>query len=182
VGTQVVTALLRGRVVLLVAVALTVQEALLASLKIRGAHPDLMLLLPIAFGLVGGSERGAAMGFVSGLLADLFVGTPFGLSALVYTLVGFGVGMAESDRLGGGWWMTPLTATLASAAGVLLYAGLGAAVGEGQMLHEHLVTITIVVAVVNGVLAAPTARLARWAMDLGRPGGTWYTPVRSQSR
>ncbi|HEY1633701.1 MAG TPA: rod shape-determining protein MreD [Acidimicrobiales bacterium] len=176
------TALLRGRVILLVAVVLTIQEALLAGLKIRGAHPDLLLLLPIAFGLVGGSERGAAMGFVTGLLADLFVGTPFGLSALVYTLVGFGVGMTESDRVGGGWWITPLIATSASAAGVLLFAGLGAAVGEGQMLHEHLVTVTIVVAVVNGLLAAPTARLARWAMDLGRPAGSWYTPVRSESR
>jgi rod shape-determining protein MreD len=177
-----VTALLRGRVVLVVAVVLTIQEALLAGLKVRGAHPDLMLLLPIAFGLVGGSERGAAMGFVSGLLADLFVGTPFGLSALVYTLVGFGVGMTEGDSLGGGWWVTPLTATVASAAGVLLFAGLGAAVGEGQMLHTHLFTITIVVAVVNGLLAAPTARLARWAMDLSRSSGAWYTPVRSQSR
>lgn len=176
------TALLRGRVVLVVVVVLTIQQALLAGLRVRGAHPDLMLLLPIAFGLVGGSERGAAMGFVSGLLADLFVGTPFGLSALVYTLVGFGVGMTEGDSLGGGWWVTPLTATVASAAGVLLYAGLGAAVGEGQMLHAHLVTITIVVAVVNGLLAAPTARLARWAMDLSRSSGAWYTPVRSQSR
>jgi rod shape-determining protein MreD len=177
-----VTALLRGRVVLIVAVVLIIQQALMDALKVRGAHPDLMLLLPIAFGLVGGSERGAAMGFVSGLLADLFVGTPFGLSALVYTLVGFGVGMTGGDRLGGGWWVTPLTATLASAAGVVLYAGLGAAVGEGQMLHAHLATVTIVVAVVNGLLAAPTARLARWAMNLGRPSGAWYTPVRSPSR
>jgi len=176
-----VSALLRGRVVLLVAVVLTAQEALMAGLRIRGAHPDLMLLLPIAFGLVAGAERGAAMGFVAGLLADLFVGTPFGLSALVFTLVGFAVGMGEGDRLGGGWWVTPLTATVASAAGVLLYAGLGAAVGEGQMLHEHLATITIVVAVVNGLLAPPTVRLARWAMDLGR-SSSWSTPVRSPMR
>ncbi len=174
--------LLRGRVILVVAIALTIQEALLSGLKIRGAHPDLMLLLPIVFGLVGGSERGAMVGFASGLLADLFVGTPFGLSALVYTLVGFGVGMTDGDRLGGGWWVTPLTATVASVAGVLLYAGLGAAVGEAQMIHRHLVTITVVVAVVNGVLAAPAVRLARWAMGLSRPSGAWYTPVRSQGR
>jgi rod shape-determining protein MreD len=176
-----VSALLRGRVVLVVAAVLIVQQALMAGLRIDGAHPDLMLLLPIAFGLAGGSERGAAMGFVAGLLADLFVGTPFGLSALVYTLVGFGVGMSEGDRLGGGWWATPLTATVASAGGVLLYAGLGAAVGEGQMLHQHLVTVTFVVAVVNGLLSAPTARLASWAMDLGR-SATWSAPLRSQMR
>ena len=166
---------------LLVAVVLTVQEALIEGLRIRGAHPDLLLLLPIAFGLVGGSERGAAMGFVAGLLADLFVSTPFGLSALVYTLVGFAVGMSEGDRLGGGWWVTPLTATVASAAGVLLYAGLGAAVGEAQMVHGHLVTVTIVVAVVNGLLVVPLARLAHWAMDLGR-SATWSAPLRSPMR
>jgi rod shape-determining protein MreD len=167
--------------VLVVALVLVVQQALMAGLRIHGAHPDLMLLLPIAFGLAGGSERGAAMGFVAGLLADLFVGTPFGLSALVYTLVGFGVGTTEADGLGGGWWATPLIASVASAGGVLLYAGLGAAVGEGQMLHQHLVTITVVVAVVNGLLAVPTARLARWAMDLGR-SETWSMPVRSPMR
>ncbi len=166
---------------LVVAVVLTVQEALMSSLRIHGAHPDLMLLLPIAFGLSGGSERGAAMGFVSGLLADLFVGTPFGLSALVYTLIGFGVGMGEGDPLGGGWWVTPLTGTVASAAGVLLYAGLGAAVGEGHMLHDHLASVTVVVAVVNGLLTIPAARIARWAMDLGR-SGSWSTPVRSGMR
>jgi rod shape-determining protein MreD len=166
----------------MVAIVLTIQEAVMAGIRIHGAHPDIMLLLPIVFGLVGGSERGAAMGFVAGLLADLFVGTPFGLSALVYTLVGFAVGMTEGDRLGGGWWLTPLTATVASAAGVLLYAGLGAAVGEGQMLHEHLATVTVVVAVVNGLLSVPGARLARWAMDMGRSAGGWYTPVRGQTR
>jgi hypothetical protein len=50
------------------------------------------------------------------------------------------------------------------------------------MLHEHLVTVAIVVAVVNGLLAVPTARVARWAMDLGRSSSDWYTPVRTQSR
>ncbi|HWC37848.1 MAG TPA: rod shape-determining protein MreD [Acidimicrobiales bacterium] len=174
-------ALLRGRVVLVVAVVLTIQEALISGLRIRGAHPDLMLLLPIAFGLAGGSERGAAMGFVSGLLADLFVGTPFGLSALVYTLIGFGIGMSEGDRLGGGWWVTPLMGTVASAAGVLLFAGLGAAVGEGHMLHDHLATVVIVVAVVNGLLTTPGVRVARWAMDLGR-SGSWSTPARTSIR
>ena len=176
------TALLRGRVVLVVALALVIQEALLSGLKIHGAHPDLMLLLPIVFGLVGGSERGAVVGFAAGLLTDLFVDTPFGLSILTYTVIGFAVGLTEGDRLGGGWWMTPLVATVASAAGVVLYAGLGAALGQGQMLHQHLLTVTAVVAVVNGLLAAPAVRLTRWAMNLGGPG-TWYSsPMRTQSR
>lgn len=175
------TALLRGRVVLLVALALIIQEALLSNITIHGAHPDVMLLLPVVFGLVGGSERGAVMGFAAGLLTDLFVDTPFGLSALTYTVIGFAVGLTEGDRLGAGWWMTPLTAAVASAAGVVLYAGLGAAVGQGQMLHEHLVTVTVVVGVANGLLAVPATRMARWAMDLGGRG-SWYSPVRTQSR
>lgn len=166
---------------LVVVLALVVQEVVMTSVRIGGTHPDVMLLLPIAFGLVGGSEVGAGMGFAAGLLGDLFVGTPFGLSALVYTLVGFVVGMSEGDRLGGGWWVTPLMGTVASAAGVLLYAGLGAAVGEDHMLHAHLATVAVVVAVVNGLLVAPTARMARWAMDLTRRG-TWSPPVRSQMR
>ena len=73
-------ALRAGLVVLAFAL---VQQTLMLDLRSGGVHPDIMVLLPILAGLVGGPARGASMGFASGLVADLFLPTPFGLSALV---------------------------------------------------------------------------------------------------
>ena len=76
------------RALLLVVVTLLVQSTIVLDLPIGGAHPELMVLLPVAAGIVGGPEEGAVMGFVAGLAADLLLPTPFGLTALVGCLVG----------------------------------------------------------------------------------------------
>ena len=83
-----------ARAGLVVALFVMVQQTLMLDLRVGGVHPDIMILLPIVAGLVGGPSRGASMGFVAGLVADLFLPTPFGLSALVATLIGFAVGVA----------------------------------------------------------------------------------------
>ena len=76
--------------VLLLAVVL--HTAVFPQLRLFGVAADVMLLLTISTGIVGGPERGATMGFVAGLLADCFLQTPFGLTALTYCMVGWFVG------------------------------------------------------------------------------------------
>ena len=46
----------------------TVQQTLMLDLRIGGVHPDIMVLLPIVAGIVGGPARGASMGFGAGLV------------------------------------------------------------------------------------------------------------------
>ena len=74
-----------SRVVLVVITFVVVQQTLVLDLRLGGIHPDIMVLLPIVAGIVGGPATGASMGFGAGLVADLFLPTPFGLSALVGT-------------------------------------------------------------------------------------------------
>ena len=73
---------------IVIVVVLVVQHTLLDAVRVDGAHPDVMLLLPMAAGYAAGPDRGAVFGFVAGLLADLFLPTTFGLSALVGCLLG----------------------------------------------------------------------------------------------
>ena len=61
------------------------------------------------------------------------------------------------------WYLPVLTASIASAAGVVLYALVGAMLGE-PMVNRRLVTIVGVVAVGNGVLALPVIRAVTWAL------------------
>ena len=77
------------RVLALVVVTEIVEVALLVHIDILGAHPSFMILIPIVSGYLMGSSTGAVMGFLSGMTADLFVPTPFGLTALVWICTGY---------------------------------------------------------------------------------------------
>jgi rod shape-determining protein MreD len=156
------------RLFLVVMLVLVIQFTVGLDLRIAGAHPDLMLLLPIAAGTIAGPEMGAGMGFVAGMAADLLLPTPFGLSALVYCVVGFAVGYVMDTGTTRGssfWWLTPLVALAASSAGVMLYAMLGAVLGQSGFTKVDLPAVVSVVAIVNAVLAPLAYRLVAWGFD-----------------
>ena len=52
-------------------IVLMVQQTIMVALRIGGAHPDLLWLLPITAALLDGPETGAIVGFWSGLAFDL---------------------------------------------------------------------------------------------------------------
>ena len=131
--------------------------------------PDFMLLIAVAAGITAGPTRGAAMGFASGMVIDVFLPTPLGLSALVFTLVGYGVGVANTGVLRSAWYIPVLTAGAASLAGVVLYALAGSVLGE-RMVDGHLITIAVVVGVSNAVLAPVGVRLVDWSLGSLKAG------------
>ena len=167
------------RVGLVVLLFVIVQETLVLDLRVGGVHPDIMILLPIVAGIVGGPARGATMGFGAGLVADLFLPTPFGLSALVGSLVGFGVGATTLALDRSALWLAPLVALGASAVYEGLYAVLGSVLGQPQMLHVDLLRIIVVVAVTNAVLAVPALRLVTWALPAASIEGVPTSAVSS---
>lgn len=152
------------RWLIILVVTLLVQTTLALDVRIGGAVPELMFLLPIAAGIVAGPVEGAVVGFVAGLAADLFLPTPFGLTALVGTLVGAAVGAATGSLVREFWWFSSGVALVASAGAVMLYAVLGAVLGQDQFLHVDLAPALTVVAVADAVLAPLAVRLARWAL------------------
>lgn len=154
------------RTLVVIALALLAQSTLVLEIRVDGLAPDVMVLLPIAAGIAGGPLEGSVVGFVSGMAADLLLPTPFGLSALVGTVVGYCVGAIAISS--GGLvrevrGLPTAVALTASAVSVMLYAVLGAVLGESQFLHVDLVVAVVVVSVVNAVLAGPSVRVMRWA-------------------
>src|SRR5690606_31399863 len=101
------------RATLVVLVALLPQLSVVAHLPIAGAMGDLLLAVVVAAALTGGPDRGAAYGFVCGVLYDLVLDTPFGLTALCYTVVGALVGwVGVLVGRTSGWW--PVVAAAAA--------------------------------------------------------------------
>lgn len=162
----------RVRLSLVLLVALTLHQSLFVTLRVDDAHPQVMLLVAVVGGLLAGAERGALIGFAAGLLADLFVQTPLGLSALTFALVGFVVGSLQAGIVHTAWWIGPVTALLASFAGVVLYGVLGAIIGQAHFVSPRLLLVAAGAGVMNAVLALPVVRAMSWALD-SRPAGAY---------
>lgn len=160
-----------GRVALVGFVALLVQVTVMAPTTIAGARPDVVLLFAIVAGLETDPERGAVAGFAAGLVFDLLLDTPAGLTALTLTLVGWGVGKAKETVLRSSWTISAALVAGASASGTLLYAGLAVVFGV-TVAAGDLPAIVAVVAVVNLLLSRPMGWALRWA----------YGPERHASR
>jgi rod shape-determining protein MreD len=161
-----------ARSTLVVVTVLVVQHTLLDSVRLDGAHPDLMMLLPVAAGYAAGPERGAVFGFAVGLVSDLFLPTPYGLSALVGCLLAYGTGVATRGLVRTSWWLPPVVAAAATAAGIVGYAILGAVLGQPGMLRAYLAPAIAVGAPSAALLALPVVRMVAWAVpEPGPPHG-----------
>ncbi|MBA0049842.1 rod shape-determining protein MreD [Streptomyces sp. AJS327] len=117
----------------LILVALVVQVSVLARLQLPGAVPDLLLLVVLGLALVYGHTAGALVGFAAGLLAD--VAPPadhaVGRYALVLCVVGYVAGLTKPESGQHRSATVPmLVVAVAAISSTLLYAGVGALVGD----------------------------------------------------
>jgi rod shape-determining protein MreD len=164
VGATDVTARSMLRMAFVIFVVLMVQETIMVALRIGGAHPDLLWLLPITAALADGPETGAIVGFWAGIAFDLVLPTPFGLSALVGCLLGYATGTLAAAVDPQASWLKPVAALTGSVAADMLFAVLGAILGQGQMVQIDFLSLFFVVGVSSVVLVLPVSRLTRWAL------------------
>ncbi|MFI6417947.1 rod shape-determining protein MreD [Streptomyces sp. NPDC050842] len=172
----------------LIVVALVVQVSVLARLQLPGAVPDLVLLTVVALALAYGPVSGSLIGFTAGLLADLAPPADHaaGRYALVLCVIGYLVGLAkpENGRLTSA--TGPMAVVVVAAVGsTLLYAGVGALVGDTAARHVGLGYLLFTAAVYDLLLAPFTVplimALARRAENdpLSDAGGANGTDVAS---
>ena len=146
----------------LVVVALVIQVTVLARSNSPAPSPDLVLLTVLGLALVYGPVSGALIGFGAGLLADLAPPADHaaGRYALVLCVVGYLAGLAkpETGRLRSA--TGPLVVVVGAAIGsTLLYAGVGALVGDTAARHVGLGGLLFTAALYDLLLAPFTVPL-----------------------
>ncbi|UGY91410.1 rod shape-determining protein MreD [Streptomyces gobiensis] len=152
----------------LVVVALIVQVSVLARLQLPGATPDLLLLTVLALALVYGHTSGAIIGFGAGLLADLAppADHAVGRYALVLCVVGYAAGLAKPEGGRHRSATAPMLVVAAAAlSSTLLYAGVGALVGDTAARHVGLGGLLFTATLYDLLLAPFTVP---WIMALAR--------------
>jgi rod shape-determining protein MreD len=140
----------------LVVVALVLQVSVLARLHLPGAVPDLMLLTVLALAMVYGHVSGAVIGFGAGLLADLAPPADHaaGRYALVLCVIGYLAGLVKPDNGQLKSATGPMAVVVAAAIGsTLLYAGVGALVGDTAARHVGLGSLLFTAALYDLLLA-----------------------------
>ncbi|WP_127359450.1 rod shape-determining protein MreD [Actinacidiphila soli] len=152
----------------LVVVALVLQVCVLARLHLPGAVPDLLLLTVLGLAMTYGHVGGALVGFGAGLLADLAPPADHaaGRYALVLCVIGYLAGLAKPDtgqlRSAAGPMFVVVAAALGS---TLLYASVGALVGDTAAQHVGLGKLLFTAALYDLLLAPFTVP---WIMALAR--------------
>jgi rod shape-determining protein MreD len=169
------------RVAFVIFVLLMVQQTVILGLRVGGAHPDLVWLLPITAALLDGPETGAIVGFWSGLAFDLVLPTPFGLSALVGCLLGYVTGVLTAAVDPRAAWLKPVAALTGSVAADMLFAVLGAILGQQQMVQVDFLTLFLVVGISSVILVLPVGRMMRWALA-GETHRRSLVPAHADSR
>lgn len=70
-------------------VCFVLQCSVFDAIAFAGIIPNLMIILTSSFGFMRGEEEGLVIGFLCGLLCDVFFGTILGFYALVLMYIGY---------------------------------------------------------------------------------------------
>lgn len=150
------------RVAFRVAIVFTVvllQVTVINRMHLPLGGPDLLLVVVVAFALVGGSQRGAVLGFFAGLTADVLPPSYHfaGELAFAYTIVGYLAGMLDAGEESSVFTIIAVVAS-ASVAVVLLFAALGDLLGNARITAGatlHALAGTVVYDVVLAPFVVP---------------------------
>lgn len=143
-----------GSLALLLLILIAIQDAALRYVAVWGVVPNLALLVVIAAAVVRGSDYGAGIGFIAGLLLDVIPpasGTA-GRWALALVIVGYLAGKVSAEARRSRRAMALLVAGCSFVA-TSVYALTGVFLGDVPMESGRM-PLVIVVGVVVDVIAA----------------------------
>lgn len=153
---------LPARLAALAFVTLIVQLSVVNRWVVGGVTADVLVVLAVAVGFIAGPERGAAVGFGIGLVWDLLLTTPLGLTALVYTVAGYVAGLVAANLIRDSKLTAFALAVVAAPVSTVAWVAVGALFGQTFLVHGPFVRMAIVNAVVALVVLPVLLATVRW--------------------
>ena len=182
---MIVTWQVAVRIALVIVVGTILQLSFFSHLSILGSTPDILPVLAVALGLLGGGVVGAVCGFALGLLTDSLLLQTLGVSSIVLLAVGYLAGRwRESFDI-----TSALVPPLLTGALALLGAAMFAAIQLMLGVEAPVSLLVLREILVKGLLAALFAipiyplvrRILRPALveDTGRRRRASLAPIRA---
>lgn len=165
------------RVGVVVMAALMLQLELFSDTRFFGVMPEMLLGAAIAAGWAGGPERGAMVGFCLGLLYDLFLPTPFGLTAMTYVMVATAVGVVATVAADAGENLLRRFVSLgALAVGITLFVMMGELLSQPNLYTDRFATVLVLATLYTAPFMPLLHFSMRWAFGVHADDAP--TPVR----
>ena len=152
------------RLGVLILLAVVVQVTVFADVRISGVAPELLVLLAVMLGYWFGPERGPTAAFVIGLLWDIYLPTPMGLSAIVFAMVAFAVGTGGAELFRDSKLQLAAIAGLGTLGAVAGYALLGEVMGQRGLVDLEMLRVAMIAGLINSLVAPFTKPLVMWAI------------------
>jgi rod shape-determining protein MreD len=160
----IVTRAIVARIAILLVGGVVLQLSFLSEISFFGGTPDVMPVIVVCLGLLGGAVIGAVCGFAAGLLLDSALLQTLGVFALVLLAVGYLAG-----RYREGFEISSPLVPPALAAGLTLFGSFAFALIQLMLGVEAPVSLLVVrdiilQAVLSFVLAIPVFPFVRWVL------------------
>jgi rod shape-determining protein MreD len=146
---------------ILVLLAVVIQISGVQNASVLGGTVDFIPLLVAAVALYSGSIAGALTGFATGVLLDMAIGQTLGLSSLVLTALGYGVGRYR-DLRDPSHGLLPIPVAAAATAGYLAaIAAVSFMLDIGSNVSILVLREAVITVFLNVALALPFFALVR---------------------
>jgi len=171
----IVTPRIGARVAVILLVAAILQVSFFSYLSLLGATPDVLAVVVVSLGLLGGAVIGAVCGFGAGLLLDSILLQTLGVSSLVLLAVGYLAGRYREGFEISSALTAPLLAGALTALGALGFSAIQLMLGvetQVSLLVLREIVIKGLLAFIFAVALYPLLRrLLRPALVDGAPAG-----------
>ena len=148
------------------ATVFVLQVSLVPHFRLGGYVIDLPLIVVVLVGLHLNPQTGSFIGFVVGLMIDLALETPFGMTALTFSLIGFAAGSASPHLAERNLIIRSLTVALLGATATALFASFGVLIGLEYVTRRELGAIALVTSAAAIPIATLLSPLIRWSLAL----------------
>ncbi|MFT4034830.1 MAG: hypothetical protein QM679_04545 [Patulibacter sp.] len=152
---------LASRLLLVGTLATLLQVGFFSQLRLFGGQIDILPLVALATGFLTGPTGGAATGFGMGLLCDLIVGMPLGLSSLLLLIIGEIGGRVGNARDPEGLFVPMLTGAVVTFGALVASGVVQVLLGAPSAASIHLVRGIVTTSLLGGLIAPLIYRATR---------------------
>jgi rod shape-determining protein MreD len=149
------------RLGVLVLVTVVLQLAVVSQITVADADADLLVLVTLSVGLLGGAIPGATAGFLLGLVADMALLQTLGVTSLLLIGVGYLAGRYRELRDATHKLVPAIAGVLATLAFSACFALVQFLLGVESTVSALVIRDAVVTVLINGLLATPVFALVR---------------------
>lgn len=161
---MIVTPRIAIRIGLILFVAVLLQVSFFSRLGVLGSVANLIPVVIVAIGLLGGAVGGAVCGFAAGLLLDLMIGGTPGVASLSLMAAGYLAGRWREGYDIVSALVPPLLSGALSALAALVFGLLTLTLGVGASVSVVVLREVVVQGLLAILLAIGVFPLVRWLL------------------